>query len=177
MKKLIYIFIPICFLCIKCAAQTKLMPGIIKGKRETFSVQRIERKFSDSPREIIVTNKRNKYDNGLPVPKEPNFIRMNPKDIHLDTIEIRKVVYRVMADKINILKQNKEKISIGMVFKPSGSVVDIWFTLNENTLITATEMERLDNELRTSIIARFTGKQYLKYEAIPGNIIPPVTFQ
>jgi len=179
MKKIIYSFL-IGFIYIQCSAQTRLTPGEIKGRYETFVVFKI--KQFDSVKRVGVYSKSNKYNNGIPYSEaERNqyhapFIPMNPKkDVHVNNDAVKQIVYSILAKKLDALKQNKEEIDLIFAFEPNGKLVDISFTLHENTVITLPDVENIDRQLRASIKAAFTGKQYLQYVAI-NYYMPSITF-
>ncbi len=97
-------------------------------------------------------------------------------DMHVNVDEIKPIVYGVLDGKIKRLKQNKERIEFDLIFKPNGEIVDITFFLNENTLISAQEIEEIDTQLRSKIKATFTGKQYVNYEVIRYSRMPKIVF-
>ena len=164
----------------QCFAQTRLLAGEVKSNNKTFIVHKIKPMLSDTEKIISVYSKSNKYNNGIPyskAEKDPRFLPMNQvTDMHVNVDEIKPLVYGVLGDKIRRLKQNKESIEFDLIFKPNGEIVDMTFFLNENTLISAQEIEEIDTQLRNKIKATFTGKQYLNYEAIPYGRMPKIVF-
>jgi len=162
----------ICFALSKCSAQTRLMPGILKGKHDTFVVEKL--KLADSL--IVVYSKGNKYVNGLPRPKVPHFLPMGRFDVHVDNNAIKQLIYSALKTKLADLKKNKESIITNFDFYPNGQISDISFGLHENTLVTLQDIEDIDQKLRVTVKATFTGKAYLQYEAIYYSQSPTIVF-
>src|SRR5580698_6691439 len=97
MKKIIFLVLT-SFTYIQCFAQTRLTPGEIKGKYETFIVDKIKQPFAlDKIVHIGVYSKNNKYNNGIPYSKaerDPRFLPMDFKrDIHVNNDTIKKIVF------------------------------------------------------------------------------------
>jgi len=161
-----------------CSAQARLTPGELKGKLGTFIIKKLDEPF-DTTKHIVVYSKSNKYNNGVPyskAEKDPQFLPMNPKkDTHVNNEAINQIVYSVLNKKLDALKRNKEQMNLIFDFEPDGKLTDISFGLNENTLITLQDIEEIDRQLRASIKATFTGKQYLRYIAI-SYYVPSITF-
>ena len=179
MKKIIYILF-ISFGYLQCSAQTKLTPGEIKGKHDTFIIKQIDQSLMmDTIKRIVVYSKSNLYNNGIPyskVEKDRSFLPMNPKrDMHVNNDAIKQIVYNVLNNKLDALKHNKEIMNIILKFHPDGQITDIGLGLHENTLITLQEIEDIDRQLRVNIKATFTGKQYLQYIAINYDV-PGIIF-
>jgi hypothetical protein len=178
MKKIIF-FLLIWFALSKCSAQTRLIPGEIKGKHDTFIIQKYPKPF-DTINNIVISSKKNKYNNGIPytaAEKSGKFVPMHLKtDIQVDNGAIKQIVFAVLGEKLNSLKNNKEVMSYILYFKHDGQISDISFGLHKNTLITLQEIEEIDRRLRTTVKATFTGKAYLQYEVVNYNIAPQITF-
>jgi hypothetical protein len=174
MKKIVFSFIFI-FIHVYGIAQTKLTPGELKGKYETFIVQDLDEPYN-TEKSILVYSKSNKYNNGIPysaAEKDPRFLPMHPKrEMHINIDSIKQIVYTVLNKKLSELKINKESMNILLKFEPNGNLTDIGFSLHQNTLITLEDIEAIDRQLRVTIKATFTGTQYSKYIAI--NYNPPV---
>ncbi len=173
MKKIIILLL-ICFIKLQSSAQTRLMPGEMKGKHDTFIIHKL--KPFDSVNYIVVYSKGNKYNNGIPSPKVPHFIPMSYLDTHVDNKTIKQIVYTVLNKKLAALKQNKETMTTNFDFYPNGQICDASFGLHENTLITLQDIEEIDQELRATLKATFTGKQYLQYEVIYYSKSPSFVF-
>jgi hypothetical protein len=161
----------------QCSAQTRLTTGKIKGKHATFIVYQLQSSLMmDTIKRIGVDSKNNKYNNGIPyskAEKDRRFLPMNPKkDIHINNDAIKQIILGVLGNKLDAMKRNKEEMSLILKFEPDGKLTDIGFTLHENTLISIQNIEEIDHQLRASIKATFTGKQYLQYIAI--NYYPPL---
>jgi hypothetical protein len=177
MKKIIF-FLLISFIYIQCSAQTRLIPGEMKGKDETFIIDKIQQFASDKIAQIGVYSKGNKYNSGIPYSKAQielgrRFLPINPKrDVHVNNAAVKQIVYGVLSKQLDALKQNREDIDFLFVFEPNGTLVDISYILPENTLISLQDIEEIDLLLRANIKATFTGKQYLQYIAI--NYHPPI---
>ena len=171
MKKIIFL-LTIVFIQSACYAQTRLVPGELKGKSETFNIDNVSIQVNGIKR-IGIDSKSNKYNNGIPyskAEKDPRFLPMNfERDIHVDNDAIKEIVYTVLSKKLAALKANKEDMNIIFKFEPSGKLTDLGYTLKANTLITLEEIESIDLQLREKIKATFTGKQYLQYIAIMYN--------
>lgn len=176
MKKIIFLVL-ISFIYIQCTAQTRLTPGEIKGKHDTFIIDKIQQFAFDKMAHIGVYSKSNKYNNGIPRSKAEieqgrRFLPMDLKrDIHVNNDAIKQIVYDVLSKKLDALKKNKEDINLIFHFEPNGNLTDISFILPENTLISLQDIEEIDRRMRANIKATFSGKQYLQYIAI--NYNPP----
>lgn len=101
---------------------------------------------------------------------------MGLHDIHIDFDQIKQIAYNVLKPKWKDLKNNSEKMNILLVLKQDGSMWDVSFGLNENTLVTAEEIEQIDSKIRSGVRATFTGKRYLQYEAISYSALPTIKF-
>ena len=176
MKKFLINLIFVLFAFVSCKAQNKILPGEMKGRSEVFTVQKSKQIFLSETKDIIISKKINQNNKGNNYFKDPQVLPMNPKDIHIDFLVIKSIVDSVLHKKLAVLKSNKEKLLMDMIFDTNGKIVDVWFALNENTLISPLEMEEIDKKLRSNLKATFTGQQYLKYNAIPGNRIPIIYF-
>jgi hypothetical protein len=173
MKNLIYC-IPLCLLYIQCSAQKPIALGEVKGKQTTFVVN--ELKPFNSEKNIIIYSKNNKYNNGVPYPKNPSLPPLPLRYVTVNKADVKPIVYDILKQKIDLLQRNKETIAVHVLFKTTGEVADISFTLHENTLITIQEIEEIDKQLRSKIKASFTGKQYFEYEVISGGNFPVIRF-
>lgn len=175
MKKFMTLILIFCVMTLtQCVAQNKLRAGEIKGNREVFVVKPATPLLNQPETSIIVSSKRNKYDKGIPFPKDPKALPMNKKtDMKVDTGAIRVIVFNILSKKLPLLKQNHEKLAIDLIFEPSGQLTDVGFVLNKNTAITAEELERIDLKLREDIKAKFSGKYYLNEVAMrrPGGLL------
>jgi len=165
MKKIIY-FLIISATCITCAAQTRLTPGEIKGKHETFTIHLFKSMTTDTQKLLVVYSKSNKYNKGIPRAKNPNAIPYNPKtDVHVNNDSIRSIIYRVLNN-IDELKKNKEEMGLIFAFELNGDLTQITFSLHGNTLITLQQIEEIDKQLRANVKASFTGKWYSQFPVI-----------
>lgn len=174
MKKLFCVVISV-LIVINCKAQKRLEAGKVTVKNHTFSVTAYQSVVKGSPRAIVISNIENKYRNGIPSPK-PGLIPMGLHDIHIDFDQIKQIAYNVLKPKWKDLKNNSEKMNILLVLKQDGSMWDVSFGLNENTLVTAEEIEQIDSKIRSGVRATFTGKRYLQYEAISYSALPTIKF-
>ncbi|MDB5116297.1 MAG: hypothetical protein JWQ79_1789 [Mucilaginibacter sp.] len=172
MKKLIYT-LPLFLLYLQCSAQTKLVAGEFKGRHETVVVKNAM--SFNSVDHIFVYLKSNHYINGNPHPKK-RPVPMRPKDLQINTEEIKPIVTKVLASKLLQLKQNKEEMNVQFMFNTKGAVIDVYFNLHANTLITVEDIEEIDKLLKNNVKASFTGIDYRNYEVINSNFIPPVVF-
>jgi len=171
MKNIIYSLL-ISVTCITCSAQTRLTPGEIKGKHETFIIKLIQPLPNDTQKLWVVSSKSNKYNNGIHSPQNRILIPMDEKkDVHVNNDTIKLIIYQILNNKLNALKTNKDVVGLIFIFKPNGRLTDIVFSMHSNTLITLQEIEEIDKQLRAHIKATFTRKYYLQYEAI--NYYPP----
>ncbi|WP_179414249.1 hypothetical protein HDF19_16055 [Mucilaginibacter sp. E4BP6] len=176
MKKII-LTIALLIIFIKCSAQTKLTPGEIQGKHDTFIVNKLS--YHDSVRYIDIYSKSNKYNNGIPYTKEEKnrtFVPMDfRKDLHVDKDAAKQIIYTILSDKLAALKNNKETMSVLVEFETDGKITDISFTLKEDTLVSLEDIEQIDYSLRKNITATFTGENYKHYIAINYNF-PVIIF-
>jgi hypothetical protein len=174
MKKIIYLLL-IGFIHEQCSAQTKLTPGEIKGKHDTFVIHLLKPVGMDTNKLLVIYSKSNKYNNGVPYPKrEKNkpFIPIDVKrDIHINDVAVKQIIYQALTNKLAALNQNKEIIRVIFDFKPEGNITDIIFSLHGNTMIDLQDIEKIDQQLRANIRATFTRKEYLQYEVI--NYVEP----
>ena len=176
MKKIIILLL-ICFVYIRCSAQ-RLTPGEIKGRHETFVVYELQPSLMmDTIKRIGIDSKNNKYNNGIPRPKEKHVFPVNQNaDVHINKNAVRQIIYHILSKKVNALNHNKETMDVDFVFRPNGELSDIGYTLHESTLITLPDIEAIDQQLRATIKATFTGRAYLQYEAIYYPVLPPIVF-
>lgn len=174
MKKILLLFF-LCNILQKNYAQTKLLPGKLKGKYHSYIVSKIPKNIGDTGKFIGIENKVNKYPTGIPYSveeKKRTFLPMDPKkDIHVDNNIIKQVVLSVLNYKLEALKKNKETLSIIFVFEPSGKLTDIGFFPKEKTIISLEDIENIDTKLRQTVKVTFTGTQYKYYIGI--NCYPP----
>ena|ERR1700744_6436969 len=95
MKKIIFL-LTIVFIQSACYAQTRLVPGELKGKSETFNIDNVSIQVNGIKR-IGIDSKSNKYKNGIPrstAEKDPRFLPMDfVRDIHVDNDAIKQIVY------------------------------------------------------------------------------------
>ena len=175
MKKIIFLLL-ICFICIQSSAQTRLIPGELKGKQDTFIIQKLDEPW-DTIKYIIVSSKSNKYSQGIPRPKVRHLLPVNQNmDIHVDKNAVKQIIDEVLSQKLAALHKGKEKIDVAFDFHPNGELTDISYGLRENTLITLQDIEEIDQRLRSAIRATFTGRAYLQYEAIYYPVLPSIVF-
>src|ERR1700744_1829572 len=103
MKKIIFL-LSFVFVQSACYAQTRLVPGELKGKSEAFNIYKLDNISSSSIVRIGIDSKNNKYNNGIPYSKgqkDPHFLPMNPKkDIHVDDDALKQIVYSVLNKKL-----------------------------------------------------------------------------
>jgi hypothetical protein len=100
--KNITILLFICFICTSCSAQTRLTPGELKGKHDSFIVEKYPKPF-DTIKNIGVSSKKNKYNKGIPysaAEKARNFVPMSHLDIHVDNAAVKQIVYDVLSNKL-----------------------------------------------------------------------------
>jgi hypothetical protein len=88
MKKIIYSLL-ISATFITCAVQTRLTPGEIKGKHETFIIYWLPPLAGNIQGLLSVYSKSNKYNNGMAYPKDPNFVPMSILDKHVNNEAIK----------------------------------------------------------------------------------------
>jgi hypothetical protein len=165
----------ICFVFLWCSAQNRLTPGEIKGKHDTFIINELN--VFDSLKYVDIYSKSNKYIGGIPHPKAKNLLPVNQNtDIHVDKKAVKQIIYNVLSRKLIELKQNKESLDVAFDFHPNGELTDVSYTLREDTFITLQDIEEIDRQLRSTIKATFTGRAYLKYEAIYYPVLPQFVF-
>jgi hypothetical protein len=176
--KNIIILASITFFYIQSSAQTRLTPGEIKGKHDTFIVYELDSSLMmDTIKRIGVNSKSNKYSKGIPYPKIKHPLPINQNtDIHVDKNAVRQIINEVLNVKLGALKRNKENIDVAFDFYPNGAIADVGYTLRKNTVITLQDIEEVDQRLRSTIKATFTGRAYLQYEAIYYPILPSIVF-
>ena len=176
MKKMILSSI-VFMIYINCHGQTKLVPGEINIKHDTFVIFTL--KPVDSIKYIGIYSNSNKYKNGVPYTKaEKNrtFVPMDfRKDLHVNQNVLKQIIYNKLSNKLNSLKSNKETMRVNIEFEPNGKVTDIIFTLKENTNITLEDIEQIDQKIRRDINATFTGENYKQYIAID-YYLPVIVF-
>lgn len=91
-------------------------------------------------------------------------LQVYPPDLDLDTQADQRIVFAVLAEKLHLLKENKEFIKIFYAFNPKGDIMVLQYTISNKTLITPTEIALIDSRIRNEIKGRFlTGG----YEAWP----------
>jgi len=171
MKTLSYIFLAFT-LCSSCFAQSTLKDGqynydgkkfIVNkttyGEKTSFSV-RAAGKFED------------KYP---PAPKNPYGIPVNKKDIHFDIEKVKEIVNDVLISKKVKLTVNKDRIDLAFRFlQEDGSIENISYFLNGTTLINLEDIAKIDKEIKKSIKAIFTGREYSNFYLIDYGMVSVV---
>ena len=159
MKNLIYIIAIL--ISSGCYAQKKLTKGSVKVNGTTYEI----RKSQYGPY-ISVLNPSNKYSHGTRVSTNPLALPMKDSDMHVDVEKANQIVYSVLKNKLNQLKDNKETISISVIFEQDGTLVDIeYIILKQDTIISIEDIDTISKRLKNEIRMRFTGKDYLDYKA------------
>lgn len=109
----------------------------------------------------------------IPLPSRGGYLDgvlpVEEKDKHADTALAKSIVMDVLKDKRVILRENKDFVRVNYVFYQNGDVMNINFSLPKHTLITPTEIARIDQRLRKEMKAWFTGRDYKEYPAIHYN--------
>src|ERR1700757_1451764 len=97
-------------ICTLCNAQARLSIGEVKSNNKTFIVHKVKPLLSDTEKIVSVYSKSNKYNSGIPrsnAEKDPRFLPMNQiTDMHVNTDEIKPIVYSILESKITRLRQN-----------------------------------------------------------------------
>lgn len=116
--------------------------------------------LSKNKKEIPRPSRGGYHDGVFPIREE---------DKHADTVLAKSIVMDILKDKLVLLKENKDFVGINYVFYQNGKVMNIDFILPKYTLITPTEIARIDTRLRKEMKAWFTGRDYKEYPAIHYN--------
>lgn len=117
---------------------------------------------------LLVIARLPQYKEGYPWPEGPNLpLMVRRRDMKVDTVIDRKIIYEVLDNKLETLRRKGEEITISYAFGPDGNVVDISsYSLARNTIITPKELALIDKRLRTSVTASFKGSDYLNWKVI-----------
>lgn len=151
-------------LCLTATAQDKFTEG-----KQTLDGRTFETRFTEIDVNIMIVNSQlPQYKNGYPLPMGPTHpLMVRPKDMKVDTVVDRMIVYNVLKHKLEKLRVNGERITISYVFGQDGNVVDISsYFLSRNTLITPKELALIDKRLRKEVKASFKGPDYLNWPVI-----------
>jgi|GEM_PF-1919894 len=145
-------------------AQEKFTEGKLTTGNKTFEVA-----YSNiDPNNMIVISRLPQYKKGYPRPNTsapPLPIRKG--DMKVDTVLDRTIIYEVLKDKLEALKNNREKFIIYYVFGQDGNVVDIpSYNLFRYTSITPKELALIDKRLRKEVKTTFKGRNYLQFPVI-----------
>jgi len=166
MKKIILILIVIHSTFYYIYAQEKFKHGNMKIGEDIYGVI-----FSNEYPSIGISNlSKNLKD--IPRPKTNNINGLLPireEDMYFDVENEKTIVVKVLNDKIDKLKRNKESIRIDYVFYPDGRVMNIEYGLSKQTSITPKDLAKIDENLRNNLKMKFTGDQYKAYPAIYFN--------
>ncbi|RQP15756.1 MAG: hypothetical protein EAS52_14040 [Parapedobacter sp.] len=156
------IFVILAFLSSAVIAQDKFAEGkmIVDGTSFEISFPRTEN--------MVVSSSLPQYKNGYPLTKSPTPpLPIRDGDMIVDTLTDRKIIYKVLKDKIEKLKMNGEQLTIRYVFGQDGNVLDISsYSLPKNTLITPKELAQIDKCLREKVKATFKEREYIEFPAI-----------
>ena len=175
MKTLIYFLLS--FIYVGARAQTPIKIGKIKAKHEIFIIHELRKLAGNDSPKIVVYSESNKYNNGMPQPKNEKYsMLINPQDLHMDVNLVKPIVFEVLSNKLQQLKANKETLVIIMNFTTQGEACDVSFSMKKNTVISIEDIEEIDSRLRKTIHMTFIGQQYKNHEVLPGKFIPTIDF-
>ncbi len=163
MKTLILIFLAF-MLCFSSFAQSPLKDGKYSYDGKTFKVTKHTylEKNSFSVRAIGRFE-----DKRPPAPKDPHGYPTNKKDIHFDIDKVKEIINNVLSVNEKNLMKNKDRIDLSFTFlEEDGSVENISYFFNNNTLISLKEIAKIDREIKKSIKATFTGKEHNNFYLI-----------
>ncbi|MES2060936.1 MAG: hypothetical protein V4456_03395 [Bacteroidota bacterium] len=174
MKTTFYIVLAFLLYGMTGCAQTKFTEGISTVNNQKFDIARSTMVF-DGKKPWFIHPSKNKYNGPLPPPKDNYQFPMRRSEIHVDLEKVNTIVYRVLQEKKQALRNKNEKLGVSFKFETNGTLTDVNYTLSEDTIITLAEIEQIDTALRQGIKATFTGPSYTHYIAVDYSF-PSISF-
>jgi hypothetical protein len=174
MRTLIYIFFALT-ISQSCIAQDRLNDGQYTQGGKRFTVTKNVSAYSG--RTSFVVREVGRFDHKpFPAAKDPNGIPTGKKDIHFDIDKVKEIVNTILATDKKNLQANKDRIDLSFTFlRESGSIENISYFFDGNTIITLKDIAKIDRELKKTIKASFTGNEYKNFYLIPYGLVE-ITF-